>query len=560
MLRIILFLSLMTLFSCNENKQESNVYYNTIIQEYKEKGISDISTIKNPEEIKAILNVFKALEYQRQHDSLNEVSTSLLLESVDIVNNSANIGLREWVYSEIGFYYYTYNHYIEAAPYFIKISKVIDNNLEQIDVQRCNVLLKTAYFFETIQQYDKCIDYYKKTLETSCKTNKNKGAVLWALGAAYQKIDSIASAKEYYTLASEQALKVGDTLRYAKSLGGLASILEIEGDKTTAEQYYVEDINISKRLKEDRNQMYAQIQLGKFYYANKQYTLAEQVWQEAYEITKTRDYLMGYQREVSAHLLNIAKVSHRDGEELFYRRELDRIDNIIEDRESEDVIRKINWNTSYESITWELEAERNANDRVRYQRLLFMSSTGLLLLLVVVIYFFYKRIIKLQTFKYEAKLLAFQYSKLSSETKLKDTHASLASYQVYLSEKTQQIERLEQELEKVKYSTNEYVKEKRPDLEQLLNAHLMTDESWNMFKETFKEEQEEYYLYLMERFPDLTESNLRIVLLQKLGLTNQETANLLGITIDAVKKAKQRLKKKYEEEYDTILNPDKEEV
>ncbi|MDR0195182.1 MAG: tetratricopeptide repeat protein, partial [Myroides sp.] len=340
----------------------------------------------------------------------------------------------------------------------------------------------------------------------------------------------------------------------------LASILEIEGDKTTAEQYYLEDINISKRLKEDRNQMYAQIQLGKFYYANKQYTLAEQVWQEAYEITKTRDYLMGYQREVSAHLLNIAKVNHRDGEELFYRRELDRIDNIIEDRESEDVIRKINWNTSYESITWELEAERNANDRVRYQRLLFMSSTGLLLLLVVVIYFFYKRIIKLQTFKYEAKLLAFQYSKLSSETKLKETHASLASYQVYLSEKTQQIERLEQELEKVKYSTNEYVKEKRPDLEQLLNAHLMTDESWNMFKETFKEEQEEYYLYLMERFPDLTESNLRIVLLQKLGLTNQETANLLGITIDAVKKAKQRLKKKYEEEYDTILNPDKEEV
>ncbi|MDR0196199.1 MAG: tetratricopeptide repeat protein, partial [Myroides sp.] len=259
MLRIILFLSLMTLFSCNENKQESNVYYNTIIQEYKEKGISDISTIKNPEETKAILNVFKALEYQRQHDSLNEVSTSLLLESVDIVNNSANIGLREWVYSEIGFYYYTYNHYIEAAPYFIKISKVIDNNLEQIDVQRCNVLLKTAYFFETIQKYDKCIDYYKKTLETSCKTNKNKGAVLWALGAAYQKIDSIAPAKEYYTLASEQALKVGDTLRYAKSLGGLASILEIEGDKTTAEQYYLEDINISKRLKEDRNQMYAQI-------------------------------------------------------------------------------------------------------------------------------------------------------------------------------------------------------------------------------------------------------------------------------------------------------------
>ncbi|WP_461762303.1 tetratricopeptide repeat protein [Myroides sp. LJL119] len=513
-----------------------------------------MDSIEKTQEGKAVENVFKALAYLKQNDSINKVSTALFSQSIGIVNNSNNIGLREWVYSEVGFYYYSYNHYFEATPYFIKISKMIDSNLEQVDVQSCNVLLKTAFFFETMHQYDKCIDYYKKVLEISKDVDEFKATALWALGNSYLKLDSLVPAKKYFDLASKQALKIGDTLRYAKSLGGLASILDIEGDKVKAEQYFQKDISISKHLKEDRNLMYAQIQLGKFYFADKKYDLAEKVWREAYEISKSKRYLLGYQREILLYLLNIAKISNRDTEELFYRREIDIIDSIIEGRETEDVIRKINWDTTYQSITLELEAEKYVSERVRYQRLLFMSSTGLLLLLVFVVYFFYKRIIKLQMYKYEGKLLEFQFSKISSENKLRETHASLAAYQIYLTEKTDQIEKLEQELLRVKNSSNEYLKEKRPDLEQLLSAHLMTEQSWSMFKEAFKSERKDYFEYVTCNFPDLTESNLRIVLLQKLGLTNQETANLLGVTIEAVKKAKQRLKKRYEEQYDIIFS------
>ena len=54
-------------------------------------------------------------------------------------------------------------------------------------------------------------------------------------------------------------------------------------------------------------------------------------------------------------------------------------------------------------------------------------------------------------------------------------------------------------------------------------------------------------------FPNLTDSNLRIIFLQKLGLNNVETAQILGITTDAVKKAKQRLKKKYDN-FDSVFS------
>lgn len=57
----------------------------------------------------------------------------------------------------------------------------------------------------------------------------------------------------------------------------------------------------------------------------------------------------------------------------------------------------------------------------------------------------------------------------------------------------------------------------------------------------------------MENFPEITDSNLRIILLQKLGFTNAEISGLLGITIDAVKKSKQRLKRKLGEKYDLLF-------
>ena len=66
-------------------------------------------------------------------------------------------------------------------------------------------------------------------------------------------------------------------------------------------------------------------------------------------------------------------------------------------------------------------------------------------------------------------------------------------------------------------------------------------------------QEKDFYNQLISDFPDFTESNLRIILLSKLGLSNQDVSSLLGVTIDAVKKAKQRLKKKIGSDYNSIL-------
>lgn len=81
---------------------------------------------------------------------------------------------------------------------------------------------------------------------------------------------------------------------------------------------------------------------------------------------------------------------------------------------------------------------------------------------------------------------------------------------------------------------------------------MITDENWLQFKEVFITDREEFYDYVTTTLPGLTESNLRIILLYNLGLNNQQVAHLLGVTIEAVKKSKQRMRKKYGEPYDQI--------
>ncbi len=138
--------------------------------------------------------------------------------------------------------------------------------------------------------------------------------------------------------------------------------------------------------------------------------------------------------------------------------------------------------------------------------------------------------------------------------KLHATHRTLESYRTYLSEKNRQIEQLETEISLARTSEISYLKDNRQQLETLLESHLMTSENWENFKKVFQQEYPKYMRYLQENFPDLTDSNMRIILLTKLELTNQEIGRILAITVEAVKKSKQRLRKKYGDTYELLFS------
>jgi DNA-binding CsgD family transcriptional regulator len=77
-----------------------------------------------------------------------------------------------------------------------------------------------------------------------------------------------------------------------------------------------------------------------------------------------------------------------------------------------------------------------------------------------------------------------------------------------------------------------------------MEAHIMTDDTWNEFKKLFTKVHGSFFTRLRGGYPYLTDTDMRLLSLVKLGLNNREMANMLGITVEGIKKSKQRLRKK----------------
>jgi len=81
-------------------------------------------------------------------------------------------------------------------------------------------------------------------------------------------------------------------------------------------------------------------------------------------------------------------------------------------------------------------------------------------------------------------------------------------------------------------------------LQQLRTSTILTESDWEDFREQFHKIYPDFTERLLERHPDLTSSEVRFLLLLRLGLTNPEIAHALGISPASLRVTWHRLRKK----------------
>jgi DNA-binding CsgD family transcriptional regulator len=86
--------------------------------------------------------------------------------------------------------------------------------------------------------------------------------------------------------------------------------------------------------------------------------------------------------------------------------------------------------------------------------------------------------------------------------------------------------------------------EKQDALATLLQSTILTDAEWNDFKLLFDKVHKGYIVRLKSQYPSFTFSEIRLILLSRLDLSDREISRMLGISIDAVRKTRHRLRKK----------------
>lgn len=182
-----------------------------------------------------------------------------------------------------------------------------------------------------------------------------------------------------------------------------------------------------------------------------------------------------------------------------------------------------------------------------YRTVLLMFFMLLLLLLVVIISMRLKgKKIELTLASHQVKMLELEQVRLTeqarkTEEELVIARKELNEYGAKLKQKTHLIDQLASQAQA-------YPDEKISSaLEELKNAVILTNDDWNTFKSHFNKVYRNGLTMLKEEVPKLSPADLRLICLMKLGLDNRQTAHTLGVSIDAVKKGKQRLKHKLTE-------------
>jgi len=79
---------------------------------------------------------------------------------------------------------------------------------------------------------------------------------------------------------------------------------------------------------------------------------------------------------------------------------------------------------------------------------------------------------------------------------------------------------------------------------KLLESTLSKEEEWSEFKSKFEELSPYFLSNLNQDHPNLSKSEIRLLILIRIGFTQKEIANILNIAPDSTKKAKHRVRKK----------------
>lgn len=180
----------------------------------------------------------------------------------------------------------------------------------------------------------------------------------------------------------------------------------------------------------------------------------------------------------------------------------------------------------------ELKIENLEKNKKLSQNRLWMISGGILIFSLILILFAYKRYVQINLTKRQ-----LQKDLEHSEGILFIKQKELRTYIVHLSEKSSQIKLLQ---EKIKEISN--INETK--IEELVNSKILTDDNWIKFKSKFCSVYPKFMNKIDKCGTDLTEAEIRYVMLNHLHLSPREMSAVLGISGGSVHKCKTRLKKK----------------
>lgn len=480
----------------------------------------------------------EAKHYAQIQDAVNLTSDNLFSRAIVEAKAFGDEEIIVFALAQRGYYYYRMRKVAEAMPDLMEAMLILDRNPKLVPVFPEEVYKQLGYFFGGIDEYKNGIKFLLKSL-TYTVDDLELATIYDNLGMYALNVGNNQESQGYLDKAWEYVLKANDQVRKAKILGSFALLEKQRGDYARSIELLKEDVEISRKNNAELNTLFASNLLADLLIHQGQLEEARRYLMAVKPFADRHASLVGHRNELNEHLLKIAMKTGDEKSEVRLRRLLAAMKDTVNLFDGDLVNEQTRWRAEKEIINEDLRKATVSYSNVRNQVLygLLVISFLVLVSLAFVWRSFRNR-------KEAARLSAFNSD---------DDQKNISSVTIASTVDIPAVKDVEKEPKETEVGIRVYLSkilsgtmmrdEHKGDGRQPI-AYLSTEESWDRFKHRFVLEYSAFYIALQRDFPELSEGNMRVVLLWKLKLNSREIGQLLGVSADAVKKTKQRLRKK----------------
>ena len=475
-------------------------------------------------------------DYYSVNRGFNSISTAYYRNAIGFARENKML-LETGIYlNNMGTYLFISKQYAPACGYYLRSEEVF-NDIGYENVPGIyNYLFRVALFYYSLGDYDNARINLEQALKYAPYHSRDRITIVNTIGLIYRNNKQYGQAVNYFNLALATAIANKDTVWIGIAKGNIGSVYFMQGLYKKARPLIETDYTTSLKYNEPVNAALALLRLAKINIDSKNTAVAGRELDTIKLLTKdTKEDVLTLLDDYDNLRSQLYEQTGDAVQALVYRKryELDR-DSLVS-RNNIAAVERVK--LRYEADKRIAELNR-AKARERVQSVEIKAGIAVLILLVVISQLLYNR--QRLASKKDKELLMAEKKVVDEELRFADI--ALRGFTENLQQKNLLIEKFKTEIEQLNKRTTG--NENAGQLEKLLHEHIMTDQNWNDFKKLFSKVYPGFFVNISKQYPHLSATDTRLLALIKLGLNNAEMANMLGITVEGIKKAKQRLRKK----------------
>lgn len=458
-----------------------------------------------------------------------------------------------------------------ALEYYFRVLKILDEETlagadsPDLDKRYADICILIGISYFKLESFENALHYYTRCLDLCRKVYSRDSAfpiemrsmVLYNnIGSVYLTQDKLDSAKYNFGRALEINQKISNQAYEASLCNNMGIISKNFKNYDEAFSYYNKALDIRTKLRDTAGIAQVYNNLGDCYYLVGDYRQAKEALIKALEFSRISNVLTSEIK--AANFLSLTYEKAGD-----YRKSLEyqRLYNSLLDSmnmdEQSNLAARLEVQYNFEKKQRESELLQQIELAKKQRRLLvLMIISGILLFSFIILFLLHRNQkikLKRNTLIQESLLLERKnlnlekqnllLEKQNLELELDFRNKELATHVMYLLKKNEFIASISKKLLELKTSMGTKSNLWLQDIIRQMKSNI-DNTVWNDFEVRFQQVHQDFYQKLTEKFPDLSPNERKLCAFMRLNMTTKEISAITFQTVNSIRVARIRLRKK----------------